>query len=72
MDTILGWISDPYVHVFMVALVLARLVLGETEEDRSSPKGGRPIPCWVCHKSHEESADCPEIRVRGPVFLNEE
>jgi hypothetical protein len=62
MKAILGCLSDPYFHVFLVGLVLARLAMGTSGD--STDLADRPSNCPACRATHEASKPCPRIAAR--------
>ena len=52
MKILLGWLCDPYVHVFLIGLVLARLAMDAGKEPIVAPASSCSY-CERCHDYHE-------------------
>jgi hypothetical protein len=65
MKAVLSWVSDPYVHMIVVALILVRLAMGagggEEQVDKSS---GEQVRCRLCDDGHEPGISCPRYATR--------
>ncbi len=69
MKAVLGWLSDPYLHIIAVGLVLVRLAMGAGGGETSDPYDGL-TPCVVCHASHQASKPCPKMTARIQAALH--
>lgn len=61
MKTVRGWLSDPYVHVFAVALVLIRLATASGTDDARADSGPLLKACRACSRTHYSDAACQPI-----------
>jgi hypothetical protein len=52
MKVLLGWLCDPYVHVFMIGLLLIRLAMGSSP-DRQVSSPNTATFCQGCNDYHE-------------------
>lgn len=58
MKTVQGWLSDPYVHVFVVGLILTRLAIGAASEDGRAEAKSRLKACAGCLQIHVFNVPC--------------
>ena len=63
MKAVLGWVSDPYVHVFLVGLLLVRLATGTGGGEPGEPVD-RLANCTACRTAHDAAQPCPQITAR--------
>ena len=61
MKTVRGWITDPYVHAFAVALILIRLATGSGPDDARADSGRLLKACSTCSRTHFPDAPCQPI-----------
>ena len=61
MKTVRGWITDPSVHVFAVALLLVRLASGSGPDDARADSGPLLKACGLCSQTHFHDAECRPI-----------
>jgi hypothetical protein len=55
VKAILGWLGDPYLHLFGIGLIILALGAGLTSESSGSPG---PDRCERCLKIHGEAVAC--------------
>ena len=56
MKSVLGWLGDPYIHMFAVALILARLAMGVGPDDAKAEKW-EFVPGTVVVGQHRKMSD---------------
>ena len=64
MKALVGWLSDPYVHILVVALVLVRLAMMGAADDTSDPNA-EPVHTITCAGTHPPTESCPSPSIRG-------
>jgi hypothetical protein len=69
MKAVLGWLKDPYIHIFVVGLVLVRLAMGTGGDESADPAADRAITCAVCQSPHPAGKSCPQVASRLQDFL---
>jgi hypothetical protein len=54
MKTLIGWVTDPYVDVFLIALVLVRLGMGSSRDAATVSPVSDAVFCERCNDYHED------------------
>ncbi len=69
MKTILGWLSDPFLHLLGIAAIL--LVIGSQMKTESNTTDDTAVVtrCEVCHKVHDLSKACRTFVSRETVSV---
>jgi hypothetical protein len=55
MKTIVGWLGDPYLHIFGIGLIVLAVGAGLGSDP------GRGDSCDLCHKFHDVNVSCPKV-----------
>ncbi len=58
MKALVGWLSDPYVHILVVALVLVRLAMMGAADDASTASM-EVVHSASCAGTHPPTESCP-------------
>ena len=65
MKAVLGWLADPYVHMFAVGLGLVWLAMGSGGD--AAPVGSN-VRCQRCMKAHVGEGPCqPTVAITVPA-----
>jgi hypothetical protein len=64
MKAVFGWLSDPYVHVFAVGLVLVRLAMGVGGDEPGDMLSAPALRCQACVYAHQRGLPCPPVVVK--------
>ena len=70
MKRILGWLSDPYLHVIVIGLLLLRVAAMSGADSTKTVQAAEQIRCDVCHSSHDDSHPC--LRVVSQAFPSQD
>ena len=68
MKSALSWIVDPYIHVFLVAMLLVYLSMGGTGSNESEAVS-KPTGCSVCSNSEYGTTVCRHLLTRDVASL---
>ena len=60
MKTLLGWLSDPMVHLLLVAVVVIQIAANWNSADNQSRSRGTPVMCSFCKHRHNTEDGCEE------------
>ena len=63
MKSVLGWLGDPYIHMFAVALILARLAMGVGPDDAKAETALTLTRCSACLHFHTKGNVCRTVVV---------
>ena len=69
MKTLLGWLSDPMVHLLLVLVVVIQVAASWNSADSQSRSRNNPIQCSLCHHRHNIDDGCEEeLTVSQPTW----
>ena len=56
MKRMLGWLSDPYLHVIVIGLLLLRVAAMSGGDSSKTAQAAEPVRCDTCHVSHDDDS----------------
>jgi hypothetical protein len=60
MKAVVGWLSDPYLHMILIVLVVVRVSMGLGSNQQPQEPTRPTVECRVCHDMHDNDRECVE------------
>lgn len=60
MKTLLGWLSDPMVHLLLVAIVVIQVAASWNSTESQSRSRSSAVQCSLCQHRHNPEDGCEE------------
>jgi hypothetical protein len=61
MRKLMNSLSDPYLHLIAIGLLILRLTVGGGESSKPAYAANSPTACDSCARDHDASLDCARL-----------
>lgn len=70
MKSLLSWMTDPFVHLVLVVILLVHFSMSYRSDSETEPGPNEPTRCQKCDLIHVLQSPCPLVRLNpGPTAV---